>query len=425
MTRTLTHLKPVAAALVAALALGASTASAAGGPGLTAGTGCAVQCIKKALVTATATAAKVELETTVSAHLRVSVVKQSTSTTAGGFTTNQAKSVAVSAFSPNKTAFFLGLEPDTTYVIVVRATDLQQRRTTREGTFRTLPVKTNGNAGPGNIDSGLGCAAQCIERALFTQRPPAASIADVDIRASTVAKIQIVVSRDKPAQTASGPAQFDVVSAQASPGLTRSWQTQVGGLGAGTRYYVVVRAKDAQGRMSIRQGSFKTVSASAVVTIHKIKVVGDGDKGSNKGELYFRLWVGDDIYGRWGSGWRKLGSGSVLSVKENGTTRPGYRFTVPANGDGRFSMSMLGEECDAVLEKNCIIEASGQSGGQYAEAGGSFRVAELLEGGALPPWYGTGVEAPAGHDGYFVLGTTEKYVKFLVLATVDLETDWP
>ena len=31
--------------------------------------------------------------------------------------------------------------------------------------------------------------------------------------------------------------------------------------------------------MNVRQGSFRTVSATATVTIHKIKVVNDGDKG--------------------------------------------------------------------------------------------------------------------------------------------------
>jgi hypothetical protein len=424
MTLVTTALKPVVAALLAALALGASTAHAGGGPTITAGPGCSVQCITKALVTVTSTSAKVELATTVPAHLLVSVAKQTHGGTTGGLTASLTKSVSVSAFSPLKTAFFLGLEPDTTYAITVRATDLSGRRTYRKGTFATLPVKTSGHAAGNGLDSGLGCSAQCIQKALFTQKPPAASIADVDLRVAVDAQIQVVVSRDKPAQTPNGPAQFDVVSSQQSPGFVRSWQTQVGGLAPGTVYHVVVRAKDRQGRMSVRQGTFKTVPAHAVVTIHRIKVLNDGDKGRNKGELYFRLWVGDDVLARWGSGWTKLGSGSVLTVRHD-STRPGFIFSVPANGDGAFEMKMLGEECDAVLKKNCIIEAWGQSGGQYAIAGGSFHVSELLKAGALPPWYGTGVTPPAGHDGYVVFGTTDAYVKFLVLATIDLEIDWP
>ena len=53
-----------------------------------------------------------------------------------------------------------------------------------------------------------------------------------------------------------------------------------------------------------------------------------------------------------------------------------------------------------------------------------FDVSDLLKP-SLPGWYGTGVSEPAGHDGYFVFGTTDQYVKFLVLATIDLHVDWP
>ena len=81
MTITRTLLTSVAAALLAALTIVAGTASAAEGPTFTAGTGCAAQCIEKALVTVTATSAKVELETTVLAHLTVYVTKQTKSTT--------------------------------------------------------------------------------------------------------------------------------------------------------------------------------------------------------------------------------------------------------------------------------------------------------------------------------------------------------
>ena len=53
-------------AIAAALAAAAGTARADdGGPQIAAGTGCAVQCVKKAAMTATASGAKVELETTV------------------------------------------------------------------------------------------------------------------------------------------------------------------------------------------------------------------------------------------------------------------------------------------------------------------------------------------------------------------------
>ena len=176
--------------------------------------------------------------------------------------------------------------------------------------------------------------------------------------------------------------------------------------------------------MSVRQGSFRTVSATATVTIHKIKVVNDGDKGRNTGELYFRLWLGDEVYSSWYSGRKELDSGDVFDVKANGSSHTGFSFQVSANGDAKFDASMLGEECDAVLKKNCLLEASGPSILQYAIAGGRFDVSDILAHGALPSWYGTGVAAPAGHDGYFVFGTLDKYVKFYVLATIDVDVDW-
>ena len=418
MTLAATALK-LAAAAVAMLALATGTASADDGPIFSAGTGCAVQCIKKAVVTPTSTSATVELETTVPARLTVSITKQTTGTTTGGLTAELTKTARIWAFARHPKASFDGLEPDTTYAIVVKATDLKQQTAYQKGTFKTLPVKTQGHAGPTTIDSGLGCAAECIETALFTQVKPAASIANVDLRTSTEAKIQLIVSRDKPVATAAGPSQFDVVSNQSSPGMTRAWRTQVGGLLPGTRYWAVLRAKDAEGRMSIRQGSFRTVSAHALVTLHKIKVLNDGDKRS-KGELFFEyLHDGTSSAGR---DWEKIDDGDVVDVKVWGTSRPGFNLLLPANGDAKLSVKVFAQECD---ERKCVMESGVSSGFQTAMAGGTFDLSTILAGGALHPWYGTGVTPPAGHDGYFVLSTSGTYIRFLVLATVDIQIDWP
>ncbi|MGH3128260.1 MAG: hypothetical protein ACRDPX_10095 [Gaiellaceae bacterium] len=424
MTITRTLLGSATAALVAALSIAAGTATATSPPVLTAGQGCSVQCISKAAVTATATAAKVELATTVPAHLKVTVRKQATGDN-GGLIANQAKTVHVSSNSPLKTAFFLGLEPDTVYAISVQATDFQGRSSTRSGTFKTLPIKTTpGIGGPGTIDSGLGCSKQCITKALVSQNQPAGTTARLDIRTSTTAHIQIDVSRDKPVQLASGSlAQYDVVSRQWTPSPTKAWTPLVAGLDYGTTYYVVVRARDNQGRVSFRQGSFRTVSATATVTLHRIKVLNDGDK-VGQGELFFSLWV--DYQSVWATGLRKLSSGDFTNVNPPGSSRPGFSFQVTANGDSEFTMEMFGEECDAVLKKNCLQEGGAtHSFDQWAGAGGRFDVSDLLENDALPGWYGTGATPPAGHDGYFVFGTTDQYVKFLVLATIDLHVDWP
>jgi len=410
MTLT-TLIRSGAAAALSALAL-AGTATASG-PIFSAGTGCAVQCITKALVTPTTTTAKVELATTVTAALTVSIAKQSSASTTGGFAAPTWKTVSIPAFSPSKTAWFSGLEPDTTYAIVVRATDLKGQKASQQGTFKTLEVKTTGQAGPDQIDSGVGCAAQCIEHALFTQTKPAVSVANVDIETATEAKIQIVVSRDEPAQTAAGPSQWDVVSSQTSPGFVRTWKTQVGGLRPATRYYVVVRAKDTHDHVAIQQGSFRTVGAHAVVTIHKLKILSDGDKGRNKGELHFDYWADGKLFASSG-GFKKIGSGAVV--------RTDVAVDLPVRADGKVSVVVTATECDALLKKNCVVEA-GLTGD--AAAGGKLDLWQILDGGALPPWYGTGVQAPAGHDGYVALSTSDTYVRFLALATIDLEIDWP
>ena len=413
MTITKTLLGSTAAALVAALSVVAGTASATTPPPtISAGPGCSVQCVSKAAVTTTATAAKVELATTVPAHLKVTVSKQAAGGTGGLVTSQQAKTVHVAYNSPLKVAVFLGLAPDTVYSISVWATDFQGRASVRRGTFKTLPIKTTpGIGGPGTIDSGLGCSKQCIVKALVSQKQPDGTTALIDIKTSTTAHIQIDVSRDKPTQLAGGGlAQYDVVSRQWTPSPTKVWDPSVSGLEYGTKYYVVVRARDNQGRVSFRQGSFRTVSATATVMLHRIKILNDGDK-IGKGEMDFTLYVEDELL--WITGIRKLNSGDTTNVNPPGSSRPGLPFQVSANGDAEFSMEMSGRDWDG-------YDPHG------ASAAGQFDVSDLLKPGALPGgWQGTGVTAPAGHDGYFVFGTTDEHVKFLVLATIDLNVDWP
>jgi hypothetical protein len=412
-------------AIAAALAAAAGTARADdGGPQITAGTGCVVQCVKKAAVTATASGAKVELETTVVTVVTVWVARQATGNPPPGtLTASQAK--VVKLYLPagaTRTASFDGLEPDTTYAIGVKATDVHGKSSTRTGTFKTLPVKTNGLGGPDTIDSGLGCSVQCITKALFGQAPPDGSVANAVLKTATDAKIQLIVGADQ---------QFhQIVFDQTNPWLVRSWKPQIRNLLPGTTYHVVVRATDGQGRISERRGTFKTVQATALVTIQKLKIVNDGDKGKAKGELFFRyFFAGHELTS---NGFFKLGSGAVVSAKAQNTSRPGVSYRFAANGDAKLDVHVTAEECDGhTYMKNCAVESSfgddsydhAPLSGQYADVGGTFRLADILSG-ALPGWYGTGIAQPAGHDGYFVFGPGSKYVKILVLATVDLDYAW-
>jgi hypothetical protein len=408
---------------LAAAAIAANTAGATGGPpGYTSGTQCAVQCITKALVTTTATAAKVEIATTVPTKLAVSVAKAPAGGNAGGVAA-QPKTVTTASLALSRTVFFLNLDPDTTYSIAVKASDAYGQTATRLGSFKTLAIKTNGLGGPDTIDSGLGCSVACITKALFTQTRPYASMANVELATATDAKIKFFVSLDKPIEQNGALVAFQIVSSQSSPGFVRSWQSQIGGLLAGTKYYVVVRATDTQGRISVRQGSFRTVSATAVVTIQKIKVVNDGDKGSNKGELLFRYFRGGTEWTT-SNDFAKIGSGQVVTAKVYGTSRPGVMFSMSANGDAKLDVGVTAEECDTANKKKCPFEAGGPAGNQYTHVGGRFDLGDILSP-TLPGWYGSGVTPPPGHDGYFMFGPGDRYVKILVLATVDVHYDWP
>jgi hypothetical protein len=420
MTRTSILITSALAALAAVLVVAAGTARADDGPQISAGNGCAVQCVKQAIVTPTASSAKVQVETTVTAYVTVSVKKQSSGGSTGSLTTSQEQVAHVAVPGGHmRTVAFSGLEPDTVYAIAVKARDAQGQSSTRTGTFRTLPVKTNGIGGPNTIDSGLGCSVECITKALFTQAPPNGAVENAEIKTATDAKIQLVVGADLNFHK--------IVSDQSSPGLVRIWKTQIGGLLPGTTYHVVVRATDSQGRISERRGTFSTVRATALVTLQKIKIVADGDKGSAKGELYFRYWFAGKEWTS--SGFYKLGSGQVVSTHANGTSRPGVFYRFPANGaDSAFDIHVSAEECDGhTYMKNCEVETLAgpwQLADQFAYVGAKLKLADILSG-SLPGWYGTGVTQPAGHDRYFVFGPGNGYVKILVLATVDLDYEWP
>lgn len=103
-------------------------------------------------------------------------------------------------------------------------------------------------------------------------------------------------------------------------------------------------------------------------------------------------------------------------------------FQFPADGFAGFTLHVSAEECDTVWMTNCVVEAAGPDMDDIphdAVAGGTFDLRAILSDEALLPWHGTGAKPPAGHDGYFVFRTTKTYVKFLVLATVDIQVNWP
>ena len=433
MTRTSTILKS-AAALGAALAIGAGTAAADdGGPGLTAGTGCAVQCITKVSVHATAGTALIGLGTTVPADLTVSIRKQVPGTATDGLAAPAWKVAHLQ--HPDWIAYFSDLEPGRTYDIVVKATDLQGQSSTKQGTFTTRAVETSGLVHPVTTlgDGPSPCAARCITEARFWQTPPDGSVEHADLRTSTSADIRLLVFSD--------PGRHDLVydSHSGAVRFARSLKVTVGGLMSGTTYCVIVRATDLNGHIDEQRGSFHTVSATALVTIRKLEIVNDGDKGRNKGELDFQYWGGGAFQAE-SDGFHRYGSGDVISATPSGSSREGVSFDLPADGDAKLDVGVLAEECDDFLSScnknwvsdNCdivLVDPTAanlvphDSGCDTAYIGGSFDLQDILHDTSLPPSYGTGVTE--GHDGYFTFGPGERYVKILALATVDMHYHWP
>jgi hypothetical protein len=114
MTRTSILTTSALAVLAAAFAVAAGTARADDGPQITAGTGCSVQCVKQAIVTPTASSAKVQVETKVTAYVTVSVKKQSSGGSTGTLTTSQEQVDHVTVPGGHmRTLVFSDLEPDT------------------------------------------------------------------------------------------------------------------------------------------------------------------------------------------------------------------------------------------------------------------------------------------------------------------------
>jgi hypothetical protein len=165
------------------------------------------------------------------------------------------------------------------------------------------------------------------------------------------------------------------------------------------------------------------------ITLLKLKVISDADKGSaNKGEIQFEYWIGDQVFS--GTGFHKIGSGATIDVRSSGG-RPGVLGVVVANGtDPVFEMGTLGAECDWQQLKNCVLESGwfpqtggGEIGGGYingdwAAAGGTFHLNSLLDSAGLPATYG--MDLPAGHDAYFAYSTTSHYLKFEVYGYLDV-----
>ncbi len=402
MARTLTTL---IGSLVAGLALTASTTAATGPGAVTTGPGCAVACIESALVTTTASSASVEVRTSVPASVTVAVSKLDAKL---GLAAGQ-KHVSAASYLKVRTVLFPGLEPETTYRIVVSARDIAGKAQTRSGTFATKRVEVAVEQPDLGLSAGLGCKAACIEKALLTNDASVPGRVHLEMRTSVPATMSLTLV----VKTISGKTLhfFQHVTGSLKTEHTATFDRLL----TGTTYQVTAKATDAEGRTRLEQGTFRTRSAVAVVTFHKITVINDADKHSNPGEISFDYRAGDDIVG--GHGFHRIDSGETVAARAHGAGRPGVMITQSIDRRRTLELAVGGFECDLVQLKNCAPEA-GPWGMFDATASLDFDVRDAMGGGPTPAAPGTGL--PAGHDAYPVWDTTANYLKFRVYATVDV-----
>jgi hypothetical protein len=391
-------------------------ASADGGPGEAAAGGCALQCIEKALVTSTTSSAKIEIVTSVSTKVTVTVRKLP-----GAFSGPVDASAQGPLFNTKRTLYLYGLQPGSAYRIVVSATDASGRTASRSGRFDTREVEPAVDPGVGGLAAGLGCSAKCITKAAPVQIGPTAAL--FEVKTNTSARITVIV-------TLQGTGS--IVGITTSP-LTTSYTYAASPLNPGMRYDVVFRATDADGRTEQHQFTFKTVERKARVTFWKIKIIDDGDKGRSQGELAFGYWLGGGAVVD-GEGFQRHGSGDVIQVHAPGSSRAGLTGVLPANGaNPKLDVRVQAMECDGhsiirycvseVTDPNTFPSGGGKDGEyEYATAGGPFGLNALLSQGALPAGYGSML--PSGHNAYLVFETTQWHVKFRVYAYLDYFYAW-
>jgi hypothetical protein len=407
MYRTACIAKSLAAAVCAALAL--SAAATAGGPVISAGAGCSVSCIQSAVVTPTASSASVEIRTTVPASVTVTVAKLDAQL--GLAAGPVRRDIVVPPFQTIRTVLIPGLEPETTYRIVVSARDVQGHVQTRSGTFTTRAVKIAVDLPDVGLSAGLGCSADCIEKGTLTSDASVPGRARLELSSTVPATYQVSLV----VKTVSGTTLhfFQHVTGSRKTEHTATFD----GLLTGTTYQVTAKATDSAGHAWIEQGTFRTRSARAVVTFHKVKITDDGDKGANRGEIALDYRVAGNYVT--GSDFHHYSSGDTVVPKMPGTSRPGYTTTVSIDRQKSLELAVGGLECDdAVFISNCVREAGGNDWTAIARTAIELRRAFAPADG-LPPGHGTGL--PAGHDLYAIFETTDNELKFRVYATVDFQ----
>jgi hypothetical protein len=272
-------LATVLAAIAVAALPGSAPASTPGGGGdLSNGPSCAVSCITSALIEPHTTAFGVSVRTDTPARIFVGVSK---------LIAPEGSWIDSTQSGPGRTSWtghVSGLQPDTLYKVTVSATDSQSRTERRSTFFRTRAVETNLPQGPGDLQSNVGCSAQCISAARLN---PEGTGAELSVDTTVPAKLTISADREAPGTIGDAPIFGTPEDTVSTTGFETGWNGRLDRLVPGATYHVILRATDAAGHVSYRQGIFKTDTRRAKLVPHGIRIYYDGDTGLNRGELSF------------------------------------------------------------------------------------------------------------------------------------------
>jgi hypothetical protein len=259
---------------------------------------------------------------------------------------------------------------------------------------------------PVGVGAGLGCSAQCIEKALVK---PTMTGGSLEVETDTPARIKVWVSDQ-------APASIDGVPWIPNPdyfGQTwnryTSFTFELDALAAGTTQHILVTATDQEGRTAYRLGTFRTLDPPPLppavqgktvkVTFFKVKILNDADK-PGKGEILLNFFVGDEhVHTTWD--YKKLGSGQSYRP-------PLEEHAVPVVAGQELELRVNGSEHDG-----------NDSSGIGNDTTTTFtRVdPDHLEDQAFGDYGGM----PYGHDAYVVFESEPRdYLELRVYAWIDL-----
>ena len=239
-------------------------------------TGCQLECVTSALLTANDFNADIGLatQTTVPVHFEIEVTK--TGTDSSKFFNNP-------GYDTDWSTTLSPLQPDTTYDLTLIAIDQDGHSKLYEHQFTTVDIidGLNGNA--------QGCALYCLVDGQVSMTGSYDQV-EVHLESNTPATLDVWVSTSEPGWVGESPLMPAEAKVHHSDNPSTSWTFDVTGLQADTEYHIVVRAEDGWG-VDHQIGTFHTDPKPPVdvrVGFEQIDVTYDGDSGAlNRGELSF------------------------------------------------------------------------------------------------------------------------------------------